>query len=242
MRPSGNVTNDRMSGTQRGDAVIEGVVGEFAQTRVLLPQIEHGEPTPARRVGHAQQAVGVEPGRLLDALGRAARHDARVVQVARTVDLGHPQLGAVPGHVRMAPRQPGESRAVGRQGWVEDEVGAGSGGLAVGDRADASSNHHGSELRCCVIEFEANQRRDGLDRGVALVLACAPGHVTGQIEAEPSVPDLALARRGERSRLLVVTDDPHLLAVLHDVEHHAVDDGEVATAVLVQRGSDVLTR
>jgi len=77
--------------------------------------LEAVQVPPAAAVGdEVQQAVG-RPLRLADRFAHAARDHAAVDQAAVRCDIGHPQLGALPGHARVVPAQPGQVAAVRRQ-------------------------------------------------------------------------------------------------------------------------------
>ena len=70
------------------------------------------EIPPAGAIRHeVQRAVGRPPG-LEDRLAAAAGRQCRGPEPAVRADIRGPQLGVVPGHVGMAPRQPRQTRAV----------------------------------------------------------------------------------------------------------------------------------
>ena len=79
---------------------------------------------PAGAVRHEVEDPVGRPRRLEHRLVGATRHPDGLARHAGGVELGDEELGAVPGHVRVPPLQPGEPAPVGAEAGVGIEVGA----------------------------------------------------------------------------------------------------------------------
>ena len=176
-----------------------GPVGGHVQARVVLPQRgQHRLPDAALE----QPALAGHP----------------------VLDGGDPQLGAVPGHVRVIPRDPGQPAAVGRRGREREEVRAGDQGPdrrrvgrrravqrdghdRAGDGAAVVALQHAPDLRVARREHEvgvaqrAGRQRPGARAGRHL------RRVGGQRRAaapcpppSPGRPGTAAGRRSWRRR------------------------------------------
>ena len=105
------------------------------------------EIPPTGAIRHeVQRAVGRPPG-LEDRLAAAAGRQCRRPDPAVRADVRGPQLGAVPGHVGMAPRQPRQTRAVGTEARARIEI------VTRGDHRDR---------RRRTVQRQADQRVDRL--------------------------------------------------------------------------------
>ncbi len=103
--------------------------------------IEAVEVPPAVAVGdEVQPSCGV-PGGLEDRLLRAA---GEAPGGGRVGERGEPELGPVPGHVRVIPAGPGEQRAVGAESREGIEVAAGGEHLRPPPRRRAGARRSGS--------------------------------------------------------------------------------------------------
>lgn len=89
-----------------------------ADGRVLPEPVE---VPPAGAVTGVQEGAVGGPVRLGDRLLRSARDGPRAAQDAVLGDVGEDQFGAVPGHARVVPGEPGRLRAVGREPGAGDE-------------------------------------------------------------------------------------------------------------------------
>ena len=123
-----------------------------------LPGAHTVEIPPIGAIRHeVQRAVGRPPG-LEDRLAAAAGRQCRRPEPAVRADLRGPQLGAVPRHVGMAPRQPRQPRAVGTEAGARIEI------VTRGD------HRHG---RRRTVERQAHERVDGFAIRRRVILAHA---------------------------------------------------------------------
>jgi hypothetical protein len=219
------------------------VVGLGGQGGVLPRDPDLPEVAPAGPVGEEQEPVLTHPARLLHRHVLRPGDDARVDQGPVGGDARHPEPAAVPGHVRVVPGHPGQSRPVRGEPVVEQEVGgavdvrgqpgAVDGPLPPGDR-------HRPQVLVRPVEREPDQRGHRLQRGVALVLAQAPHDAASPVDAEAGEPDGAAHVRGERHRVGGAVDTPHTLRPEVDVHGGLLVHAVRCPAVLVEPGAHVV--
>ena len=154
---------------------------------------------------------------------RAARNQFRIVEGALVTHRGDPQLGTVPRHLRVPPRQPAEARAVGVEARRRVEV------VAGGD--------HLARIRLA-IDANGDERRDRLVPVARMILADAEEPLPPLVDHAIGVEPLAFRRDGiGRSR-----SDDAIDALVGEVR--VVDEGlrdEVrAAAVFVDARADVV--
>ena len=200
-------------------------LGLHRRHRLALSAAPPVQVPPAAAVGdEIEHAVG-RPFRLEHRLAAAAGDHPRRADRAIGKQVRHPQLGLVPGHVRMIPRQPSQPGTVGADRRIAAEV--------------ATFDQHltgaaGRQVQC----------HDGVDRLAprhAMVLAhahqAAPAAVHHPV-AETQVAPFRSDRHRRRARLLPV----HPLVGEVGEPHHAVRDPEAEPAVLVHPGTHVERR
>ena len=185
--------------------------------------VDAHEVPPSGRIGEGEQVAVVRPGRLQDGLAGAAEEgapgrDPAVDQVAEA------ELRGVPRHVRVVPRDPGESRPVRRERRLGDE---------------ARSADDGDE-RLGVLGRGAVQR-DGHevahDPGVGVALPHRQDRAggSGHEPAEAAVPG-----RGEGRGVLPGPVEPVQAAVAEVREdHRRAERGPRAPAVVVHGAAHV---
>ena len=150
-------------------------------------QVEVVEIPPARAVGHEREprAVG-RPFRLEDRFRCAAGNRLRLAQGALGVDFGEIKQRAVPGHVGVIPRQPGEPVSIGREPRRRVEI--------------VPARKHVPGL-APIVEVH---RDDGIDRLAVdrVILAHADPAVAALVDHAVGEPPLPVARgRLRRQRL-----------------------------------------
>ena len=176
--------------------------------------------------GQVQDPVGAPFG-LEHRLPGPAGNGHRVAGQAVAAQLGQPQLGPVPGHVRVVPFQPGQAAAVGADPGAGVEV-------APGGQHDRLATHPAA----------VGRQHDQLvvDLAVVVVFANAdqPPAVGGRAEVGVAVGGRGRRLGGDRdrpgrARVLAVQA---LVGVVAE-EHGVAVDGVGAAAVLVHPGAGV---
>ncbi len=175
--------------------------------------------------GHVEGAVR-RPRRLRDPGHRVARHDRGRAQRAVGSDRRDDALRPVPGHVRVAPADPGEAEPVRREARRRDEV------RAAGQLDDARR-----VLRGRAVQRDRHQRVDGLAALDRVVLADADEASPGCVEAGVRVAPAAIRRQRRRGSVGAHAQQPPGREVGDDDK---VSDSKVRRpAVLVDARPDV---
>ena len=191
-------------------------------------QVEVVEIPPARAVGHEREprAVG-RPFRLEDGFGCASGDYARLSWHALGADVGKVEQRAVPRHVGVIPRQPGELVSVGRESRRGVEI--------------VPARQHATGLAIAV-EIDGD---DGIDRLPAerVILAHADPAVAALVDHAVGEPPLPVARgrlrrqrprRGPIRRLAIEAAVGEIGEVDRPVPHRPR-----SAAVFVHAGADV---
>src|SRR5437773_10141206 len=88
----------------------------FSVAKPLVAMTSHAvEVPPARPVGDEVKLAPRSPLWLADRLARTAGHLRRRADRSVRGELADPELGAVPGHAGVVPREPGEAASVGAE-------------------------------------------------------------------------------------------------------------------------------
>ena len=168
---------------------------------------------PLRSQAKCSSPAGDQAGWKIDSLSPPATCRG-VAGPAVGIELGQPQVAALPRHARMVPAQPGEPAAVGRQARAGEEVvAAGQHRLLAGAQGDG------------------DDRVDRLARG-RVVLAHGDQPVARRVEHRVGVAEGAAAGDGPRRLAAAHAPDP-LVGVVAEEELAVGGDDEGAAAVLV---------
>ena len=192
-------------------------------------QVEVVEIPPARAVGHEREprAVG-RPFRLEDGFGCASGDYAWLSWHALSADVGKIEQRAVPRHVGVIPRQPGELVSVGRKSRRGVEI--------------VPARKHAPGLAAAV-EIDGD---DGIDRLAAerVILAHADPAIAAVIDHAVGEPPLPVARgrlrrqrlrRGPVRRLAIEATVGEIGEIDRPVAH-----GPRSAAIFVHAGADVV--
>jgi hypothetical protein len=187
------------------------------------------EVPPAAPVADREEGVVVEPLGLEHGLGDRPGEHARGTRPAGVGEVGDPELGAVPGHLRMLPGDIGQSSAVGREPRVGDEAGS------ADDRPDARQVGGGGPV-------EGHGHDVARHRPGPVRLA----HGDHLVAADAQLAEAGLAARlgrdrgeGHRRRGALVEAVEPLVAELREDEGAGIRHGPGAAAVLVHAGAGV---
>jgi len=113
---------------------------------------------PAGAIRHEVQHTVRRPGRLEHRLTGPSGHALSCHDLSLRVEVADPQLGAVPGHLRMAPLQPGQELSVGRDDRIGVEIGT-------------LDQHRAMPVMVAAIRGHGDNRGPRLARTVARILA-----------------------------------------------------------------------
>ncbi len=203
-----------------------GRAGEFGRHRtdgLLAIGVKAIEVPPAALVGHEIELPVGRPGRLHDRLAWAAGDPSGVAELGILADLGEPELGPVPGHVRVVPAEPGELPAVRAEAGRAEEVVAG-GQLAAGV--------------ALLVEPDRDDTVDRFARG-SVVFAHGEDASTAGIELEIGVTQPLVRGRRQRYRRARCRQAMEALVGEVDRDDHAVPDRIGAAAIFVDPRADV---
>ena len=200
-------------------AELSGTVGD----RLVALTARAVEVPPIAAIGHEVELAVRRPGRLLHRLLGAARDLALRGGPAAGVQLAHPYLSSVPGHVGMVPRLPDEPPAVGAD---------------LGRRVEVVTARDGDRLPLAV-DVEGDNGVDRLGRAGRVVLAHGEYESPGRVHGHVGVADVRRGGDRPRRRVAVLAVEA-LVFEVGEVER-PVFDREVAASVLVDAAAGVVS-